>query len=88
MTAQQVNKIAAAIANRIPVVIAAPNDSRVESGQLITVEQGRQFIVRKLRRLFGQLERMCDESAFECEGKSEEQIASIMRRRLDAIRYD
>ena len=57
-TARQVNKIAAAIADRIAIVTAAPNDPRVKSGQLITVEQGRRLIVRKLRRLFGKLERI------------------------------
>jgi hypothetical protein len=86
MTAKQANELATAMLSRIPLVEAGADDPRVLSGELVPDQQLHKTLSRKLRRMFNELERvLCRETPYECEGKSQDEIANILGRAIDAV---
>jgi hypothetical protein len=85
MTTKTINKLATAMVKGVRRVSASPKDARVLSGELISEKQAHKMAASALRKCFREIERALNEAVQECAGKPRSQIATIMRRKLDAI---
>jgi len=86
MTTRQADKLATAMLSHIPLVEARVDDPRVLSGELMLVSEMQKDLARDLRRLWDDLEQMCDEGAKECEGKSAKEISELWGRKLATLK--
>ncbi len=84
MIAAEIDTLASVILADVPRVRAIA-DPRIASGELLSPREAHAIVASKLQRLFKELERLSDEAAEECEGKTEDQIRAILLRKFGAV---